>query len=111
MPGPASRLYAQNIVNLIALMTAKGDDGTAAFAPDFDDEIVSSSCVTRDGVIVHEPTREAIEVYAARPRTASASTSPSDEEAADDDGLQAERAAVQPDDRQPDLPYDQEADQ
>jgi NAD(P) transhydrogenase subunit alpha len=56
MPGPASRLYAQNVVNLVTLMTHEG-----AFAPDFDDEIVAGSCVTHDGVIRHEPTRTAIE--------------------------------------------------
>ncbi len=60
MPGPASRLYAQNIVNMVTLMTATSDEG-AAFAPDFDDEIVSGSCVTHDGAIRHEPTREALE--------------------------------------------------
>ncbi len=36
MPGPASRLYAQNVVNLVTLMTREG-----AFAPDFEDEIVA----------------------------------------------------------------------
>ncbi|QIG44982.1 NAD(P) transhydrogenase subunit alpha [Nocardioides anomalus] len=56
MPGPASRLYAQNVVNLLTLMTKDG-----AFAPDFEDEIVVGSCVTHDGAIRHEPTRAAIE--------------------------------------------------
>jgi NAD(P) transhydrogenase subunit alpha len=56
MPGPASRLYAQNVVNLVTLMT--GEDG---FAPDFDDEIVAGSCVTHDGAIWHEPTRTALD--------------------------------------------------
>jgi len=56
MPGPASRLYAQNIVNLVTLMTRDG-----AYAPDFDDEIVAGSCVTHDGVVRHEPTRAALE--------------------------------------------------
>jgi NAD(P) transhydrogenase subunit alpha len=56
MPGPASRLYAQNVVNLVTLMTRDG-----AFAPDFDDEIVSGSCVTRDGQVWHEPTRNLLE--------------------------------------------------
>ena len=60
MPGPASRLYAQNIVNLVTLMTAQSDEG-GAFAPDFDDEIVAGSCVTHDGTIRHEPTRAALE--------------------------------------------------
>jgi NAD(P) transhydrogenase subunit alpha len=56
MPGPASRLYAQNIVNVLTLMTA---DGT--FAPDFGDEIVVGMAVTHDGAITHEPTRQAVE--------------------------------------------------
>jgi H+-translocating NAD(P) transhydrogenase subunit alpha len=56
MPGPASRLYAQNVVNLVTLMTREG-----AFAPDFDDEIVAGSCVTHDGAVRHEPTRTALE--------------------------------------------------
>ena len=68
MPGPASKLYAQNIVNILTLMTRKpeGDPGGDAaeggvFAPDFEDEIVVGSCVTHDGEIRHEATREAIE--------------------------------------------------
>jgi NAD(P) transhydrogenase subunit alpha len=68
MPGPASRLYAQNIVNLVELMTDEGQESDdesegrpAAFAPDFDDEVVIGACVTRDGSIVHDGTREAIE--------------------------------------------------
>ena len=61
MPGPASKLYAQNLVNIPTLMTTKGEDGVASFAPDFEDEIVDKSCVTREGAIHHEPTRVAIE--------------------------------------------------
>ncbi|MGI8433569.1 MAG: Re/Si-specific NAD(P)(+) transhydrogenase subunit alpha [Nocardioidaceae bacterium] len=56
MPGPASRLYAQNLVSLVTLMTADG-----VFAPDFDDEIVSGCCVTHAGQILHAPTRETLE--------------------------------------------------
>jgi H+-translocating NAD(P) transhydrogenase subunit alpha len=56
MPGPASRLYAQNVVNIVTLMTRDG-----AYAPDFEDEIVSGSCVTHDGTVWHEPTRDALE--------------------------------------------------
>jgi len=56
MPGPASKLYAQNIVNLVTLMTHDG-----AFAPDFEDEIVAGSCVTREGHVWHEPTRTLLE--------------------------------------------------
>jgi NAD(P) transhydrogenase subunit alpha len=60
LPQPASRLYAQNIVNLVTLMTRTVGE-QPAFAPDFDDEIVAGACVTRDGVILHEPTRALVE--------------------------------------------------
>ncbi|MGH3507207.1 MAG: NAD(P) transhydrogenase subunit alpha [Nocardioidaceae bacterium] len=56
MPGPASKLYAQNLLNLVTLMTADG-----VFAPNFEDEIVAGTCVTHDGRITHEPTRQAAE--------------------------------------------------
>jgi H+-translocating NAD(P) transhydrogenase subunit alpha len=66
MPGPASRLYAQNIVNMVTLMTVTSEDG-AAFAPDFDDEIVAGSCVTHAGTVRHEPTRAALETRVPEP--------------------------------------------
>jgi NAD(P) transhydrogenase subunit alpha len=47
MPGPASRLYAQNVLNVIMLMTRDG-----RFAPDFDDEITAAMCVTHDGQVL-----------------------------------------------------------
>jgi NAD(P) transhydrogenase subunit alpha len=53
MPGPASQLLSQNIVNLLTLMT-----GERGFAPDFNDEVVAGCCVTHDGEVLHEPTRE-----------------------------------------------------
>lgn len=56
MPGPASKLYAQNVLNLVTLMTADG-----AFAPDFADEIVSGTCVTHAGEVTHEATRQSLE--------------------------------------------------
>ena len=56
MPAPASRLYAQNILNLVTLMTTDG-----AFAPDFDDEIVAGACVTHDGEVRHQPTADLLE--------------------------------------------------
>jgi NAD(P) transhydrogenase subunit alpha len=40
MPGPASRLYAQNVTNVILLMTREGK-----FDPDHSDEIVAGMCV------------------------------------------------------------------
>jgi NAD(P) transhydrogenase subunit alpha len=102
MPGPASRLYAQNIVNLLTLMTTAGEDGgEGRFTPDFDDEVVAGAAVTHAGRIVHEPTREAIEGPAA-PEPAAAE--PADSEPA---APEPEAIATQ----QLDLPYDQEADQ
>jgi NAD(P) transhydrogenase subunit alpha len=56
LAGPASRLYGQNIANLITLMTRN-----AAFDPDFDDEVVAGCCVTHDGEVRHQPTRELLE--------------------------------------------------
>ena len=63
MPGPASRLYAQNVVSLVTLMTDTGTDGEgghAVFAPDFADEVVGGCCVTYAGEVTHEPTRLAL---------------------------------------------------
>lgn len=54
MPGPASRLLSQNIINLLALVTAED----TSLAPDFEDEIVIGAAVTHDGIVRHEPTRE-----------------------------------------------------
>ena len=60
MPGPASRLYAQNVLNLVALLTPE-TDGVRALALDLTDEIVAGACVTHDGVVRHEPSRLALE--------------------------------------------------
>jgi NAD(P) transhydrogenase subunit alpha len=43
MPVHASQLYARNITNVLLLMTKDGQ-----VVPDFDDEIVAGSCVTRE---------------------------------------------------------------
>lgn len=61
MPGPASRLYAQNVLNLLALLTRETPDGGTGVVLDLDDEIVAGACVTHDGVVRHEPTRLALE--------------------------------------------------
>ena len=61
MPGPASRLYSQNVVSLLTLMTAPDEDGVPRFAPDFADEVVAGCCVTRGRRITHEPTRLLVE--------------------------------------------------
>src|SRR5690554_6535041 len=56
IPTDASRLYAKNVSNLIALMTSDG-----AVTPDFDDEIVAGTCLTHDGTVRHAPTADALE--------------------------------------------------
>jgi H+-translocating NAD(P) transhydrogenase subunit alpha len=73
LPQPASRLYAQNIVNLVTLMTRDG-----AFDPDPADEIVAGACVTRGGLILHEPTRLALEGPLPEPEPVVAQTAPTE---------------------------------
>src|SRR5690606_2213024 len=51
IPTDASRLYAKNVANLLALMTVDG-----AVAPDFDDDVVAGAVLTHDGTVRHEPT-------------------------------------------------------
>jgi proton-translocating NAD(P)+ transhydrogenase subunit alpha len=60
VPVHASQMYAKNIQNLLALLVAKGQ-----FAPDYADEIVAGTCITRDGDIVHVATRERLGLAAA----------------------------------------------
>jgi NAD(P) transhydrogenase subunit alpha len=55
MPSDASRLYAKNVANLIALMTVDG-----GVTPDFDDEVVAGACLTRGGEVRHASTAAAI---------------------------------------------------
>ncbi|TFC58076.1 NAD(P) transhydrogenase subunit alpha [Cryobacterium sp. TMT2-15-1] len=55
MPADASRLFAKNVANLLALMTV---DRTVT--PDFTDEVVAGACLTHDGTIRHEPTAAAV---------------------------------------------------
>ncbi|WP_284978725.1 Re/Si-specific NAD(P)(+) transhydrogenase subunit alpha [Arthrobacter sp. fls2-241-R2A-200] len=55
MPADASRLYAKNVANLVALITKDG-----VVAPDFGDEVVAGTCLTYDGEVRHEPTRAAL---------------------------------------------------
>jgi len=60
MADHASALYARNVQALLELIT--GEEG--ALALDFEDEIVSGACITRDGEIVHEGARNAAGVTA-----------------------------------------------
>jgi len=56
MPSPASRLYAQNIAAVIALLGREG-----ALTPDFADEIVAGLSVTHDGAVTAPAVRQALE--------------------------------------------------
>jgi len=56
MPSDASRLYAKNVANLLALMTADGQ-----IAPDFADDVVAGACLTHAGTVRHAPTASAME--------------------------------------------------
>ena len=53
MPVHASQMYAKNIQNLLDLLIKDGK-----FDPDYDDEIVKGTVITRQGEIVHEMTRQ-----------------------------------------------------
>ena len=55
LPMDASDMYARNVYNFLAPMISDGE-----YRPDWDDEIVAKSALTRDGEIVHEPTAKAI---------------------------------------------------
>jgi NAD(P) transhydrogenase subunit alpha len=59
MPADASRLYAKNVANLLALMIR---DGTLVL--DFSDEVVAGTCLTHDGEVRHAPTAEALALSA-----------------------------------------------
>jgi len=56
MPVHASEMYAKNLYNFLSLIVHDGE-----ISPDWDDEIVASSALTRDGKIRHELTRQRVE--------------------------------------------------
>ncbi len=53
LPTHASFLYARNVAELVNLMTKD-----SKFEPDFEDEIISGSCVIQNGSIVNEMTKQ-----------------------------------------------------
>ena len=55
MPSDASRLFARNVSNFLALMTDCG-----SVAPDFDDDVVAGTCLTHGGTVRHAATAEGI---------------------------------------------------
>lgn len=54
LPAQASDMYSRNLANFAALLISDG-----RLAPDWDDEIVAGTVLTRDGAIVHGPSRRA----------------------------------------------------
>ena len=52
----ASEMYAKNLQNLLELMVVDGE-----LKPDWEDEILAGASLTRDGQILHEPTRNLVE--------------------------------------------------
>ncbi|TDJ32516.1 MAG: Re/Si-specific NAD(P)(+) transhydrogenase subunit alpha [Gammaproteobacteria bacterium] len=56
LPVHASEMYAKNLLNFLSPFI---EDGELKF--DWDDEIIAGSCLTRDGEIRHEATRESVE--------------------------------------------------
>jgi NAD(P) transhydrogenase subunit alpha len=55
-PVPASEMYAKNLYNFLSPMIKDG-----ALNLDWDDEVIAKSALTRDGQVVHEPTRKLLE--------------------------------------------------
>jgi proton-translocating NAD(P)+ transhydrogenase subunit alpha len=56
LPYHASEMYARNLFNLLKPAIVKGE-----LAIDWQDEVFAGAALTRDGTIVHEPTRTSIE--------------------------------------------------
>lgn len=55
LPVHASEMYAKNLLNFLSPMIEDGE-----FKPDWDDEVIAESTLTRDGEIKHGPTRELV---------------------------------------------------
>ncbi|BDU76917.1 NAD(P) transhydrogenase subunit alpha [Mesoterricola sediminis] len=60
MPQHASALFGRNLVHLLEAFWADG-----AFRPDWEDDLLRACVLTREGGVVHGPTREALRAEAA----------------------------------------------
>ncbi|MEA2466041.1 MAG: H+-translocating transhydrogenase subunit alpha [Thermoleophilaceae bacterium] len=60
MPDSASQLYSKNVSALLELMV--GDEGELKL--DFEDAVIAGACITRDGEIVHEGAKQAVDAPA-----------------------------------------------
>jgi len=56
LPVHASEMYSKNLLNFLTPMIDNGE-----FKPDWDDEVIAGSTLTRDGEIKHAATREQVE--------------------------------------------------
>lgn len=56
LPVHASEMYAKNLLNFLSPMIEDGE-----FKPDWNDEVIADSTLTRDGEIRHAPSRELVE--------------------------------------------------
>jgi len=56
MPEHASELYSKNLTSLLELMIKDG-----ALQPDFDDEVISASCVTREAAPAAQPSNTEVQ--------------------------------------------------
>ena len=56
LPVHASEMYSRNLLNFLTPMIEDGE-----FKPDFDDEVIADSTLTREGEIKHAPSRELVE--------------------------------------------------
>ncbi|HKK14291.1 MAG TPA: Re/Si-specific NAD(P)(+) transhydrogenase subunit alpha [Gammaproteobacteria bacterium] len=52
----ASEMYSKNLFNFLSPMVSDGE-----FEPDWEDQVIAESALTRDGKITHEPTRQLVE--------------------------------------------------
>ncbi len=71
MPAPASRLYATNLLNVLTLMTRD-----SAFAPDFEDEIVTAMAITHGGGVSNQAVREQLAGSQPMPESAPTAAEP-----------------------------------
>ena len=96
MPVHASQMYAKNIQNLLDLLIKNGK-----LDPDFEDEIVKGTVITRGGEIVHEMTKQRVTEQNApvqKPAdTQSAASAPDREQRDDGSGATPAAAGTTPD--------------
>ena len=62
MPAGASQFYARNMSTFLLNMIKDG-----ALNIDMSDEITAATVITRDGAVVHEPTKKLLEPASAEP--------------------------------------------